>query len=511
MTKNNENKAIVYVRVSSQSQIEGTSLEGQKEACLTYAENKGFDVAKVFVERGESATAADRTELLNAIEYCREARIKFFVVWKVDRFARNITDHFTVRAKLMQYGTTLHSVTELLTDDPQGKLMETMLAGFAEFENAVRKQRCEAGMQRKVREGIWPWKPPLGYIHSKRPGDRRKNRPDQIDKERFALIQKGLKIYTKGNYSINGLTKLFNKWGLRARSGKKMYKQIVERMLTDKFYCGILVDPWTGEDYQGLHKPMIRKDEYYKIQGVKQAYSNGAVNPRTLSNPDFPLRGIVKCGMCGGELTGSWSTGRNKKYAYYRCYNRKCKFYANSIKKRDIETKFMELLKQVEPEEKFLKLFEATVLDKWENMQGEVRKEHQNYDRKIKKLEEQKSRLLKMRMDGELTKDEFLEQKEIIENQVTIFRISGNETEIEELDLETAMSYVNQFIFDLARQWQDMNIRQKQRLQKLVFPKGLKYNIHSGSFGTVTLSLIFRLNREFSGNKSLVVAPTGHV
>ena len=158
-------KGIIYVRVSSVDQTQGTSLDNQERACLEYAANSGIEVVRTFIEKGESATAANRTEFLKALEFCRQNRgeLDFFIVWKIDRFARNTTDHFSVRAKLTQYGITLQSVTEPITQDHIGKLMETFLAGYAEFENEVRKQRCTGGMQGRLREGIWCWWPPIGY------------------------------------------------------------------------------------------------------------------------------------------------------------------------------------------------------------------------------------------------------------------------------------------------------------------------------------------------------------
>jgi len=46
-----------------------------------------MNVARIFVERGESAKFADRTQLLEMLEYCgnRANRIEALLVWKVDR------------------------------------------------------------------------------------------------------------------------------------------------------------------------------------------------------------------------------------------------------------------------------------------------------------------------------------------------------------------------------------------------------------------------------------------
>src|SRR5262249_36767979 len=150
---------------------------------------------EIFVERGESATAANRTELLKALDYCRKnkGRIQAFIVWKLDRFARNTTDHYSLQAELRKYGVALYSVTEPISDDPIGRMTEAVLAGYAQFENDIRKQRCEAGMRRKLTEGIWPWCPPLGYLHAKRLTDRRKTRPDEPDPDRFDRLRQALK------------------------------------------------------------------------------------------------------------------------------------------------------------------------------------------------------------------------------------------------------------------------------------------------------------------------------
>src|SRR3990172_8765856 len=105
-------KGIIYCRVSSLEQVNGTSLETQREACLKYASEKSIEIAETFVEKGESATAANRTELLRALDYCRthKNQIAVFIVWKIDRFARNTTDHYGIQAELAKYGTSLYSV-----------------------------------------------------------------------------------------------------------------------------------------------------------------------------------------------------------------------------------------------------------------------------------------------------------------------------------------------------------------------------------------------------------------
>jgi len=65
-------KVVVYTRVSTEEQAKGgTSLAAQKAACLEYCERQGYRVAKIFVEEGESAKTANRTQLKALLAYCR--------------------------------------------------------------------------------------------------------------------------------------------------------------------------------------------------------------------------------------------------------------------------------------------------------------------------------------------------------------------------------------------------------------------------------------------------------
>jgi hypothetical protein len=387
--------------------------------------------------------------------------------------------------------------------------METLLAGFAEFENEIRKQRCTSGMQAKLREGIWCWEPPIGYLRAKKLTDRRKTRPDDPDPERFALVQRALKMYSTGKYSITSITKLMNTWGLKARTGNPMRVQLVERMLKDKFYAGIIVDPWSGEEYQGLHAAVISVQEYYKIQRVKSGFSNHADRPHIYLHPDFPLRRFVSC-VCANKLTAGWSKGRRDKYAYYFCKSRGCCHYGQAIARKDLHDTFVNLLRKIIPKENFLKLFEASFLEVWKNKRTYLLLERKRREREVKKLESRKSQLVEMRMNNEISKEEFTKFRDTLDNQIAASQISGNGITAEELDPETAVSQAIEVIQNLVNLWENTRSQgQPHRMQKLVLPDGVVYDKASEQFRTANLSPIFKLKDDFRGEKSDLVAEVG--
>jgi len=506
LSKNKNMKGIIYVRVSSEEQVKGTSLENQDDLCRAYCQNKGIEVVGIFREEGASAKTADRAEFLRAIEYCRKhkGKIDAFVVYKVDRFARNTEDHFYVRKTLLDFGVTLHSVTEPIGNNPAEKFIETVLAGSAEFDNAIRTQRCVDGMAARLKKGVSPFHPPIGYEcqHAKKRGEK-KNEPDKPDKTFFPIIQKGLQTFAKGNHSQSEMKTLFDKLGLAKLRGTKTSSQFVSKIFTKylNFYAGILINPWTNEEVQGLHTPMITREELYKIQMILSGKKLNVKHIR--KNPQFPLRRTVFCGSCGRPLTGSCSRGNGGQYYYYHCYNKDCPTYGKGFNKTELEKAFVKYLNSITPKRKFLEVFKAEVLSLWKNNGLVFKTDAQNYERQLSILEEKRKSIFEMREDGSYTPEEFRERKGEIENRIMATKISLSETRIEQFDIEGVLSFANNFIVNLGRQWIDLETSHL-RFQKMIFPEGISYTRNIG-FTTTSLGLIYELNRTSGTQKSPLV------
>src|SRR4029077_5995000 len=121
-------------------------------------------------EEGESAKSTDRSQLQNLLTYCRlnKGRVQFVVVFNLTRFARDKYDHFALRSHLQSLGISLRSATEPIDDTSTGKLMEGVLAAFAQFDNDVRSERTRGGMKAALELGRWVFLAPLGYLNAPR-------------------------------------------------------------------------------------------------------------------------------------------------------------------------------------------------------------------------------------------------------------------------------------------------------------------------------------------------------
>lgn len=504
-------QGIIYTRVSSDEQVKGTSLENQEQLCQAYCAQRGIQIVAIFKEGGESAkdlSLNNRKQFLSALEFCRKRKdeIQAFIVLRVDRFARNTEDHFAVRKILLEYGTSLHSVTEPIGNKPAEKFIETVLAGAAEYDNAIRKQRCSDGMSQKINQGIYPWKPPVGYAcqHAKKHGEK-KATADPPDEQTFPLIQRALQEYASSRCNMAEMSRLLDKWGLAQIRCKPTSGQFVDRLVhrSLKFYAGILFNPWTGKDITGLHKPMITKEEYYKILLINAGKSPHQV-PRTTYNENFPLRRVVSCAKCKRPLTGSFSKGRSAKYPYYHCFNKECELCYKVIEKTKIEPEFMAHLKEIAPKAKWITAFNRVVLERWKEQGLGFQADVQRRENHLKQLKEREKRIYEMREDGTYAKDVFLERKQEIENQLAAAKIALSESKIDMFDLEATIIYATKFISDLGRQWFDLKPEQRPRFQKLIFPVGISYSKKEG-FGTAQLGLIYEIITDSRGRESALV------
>src|SRR5207245_8227834 len=160
-------RAVVYVRVSSKEQAEtGYSMDAQKEACLRYVADRGWELGGVFTDRGESARTADRPEFQSMLDQLDADRsIKVVLVHQLDRFARNIEDHVLVKARLRKLGVRLLSVVEGFDESPSGQLIEGVMAAVAAWYSQNLGQETKKGLVEKVRAGWWPTKAPVGYLN----------------------------------------------------------------------------------------------------------------------------------------------------------------------------------------------------------------------------------------------------------------------------------------------------------------------------------------------------------
>lgn len=140
---------IGYARVSSV----GQSLDVQIEA-LTAA-----GCTKIYSEKRSGRTAADRSELVRALDQVREGDT--FVVTRLDRLARSVADLHTIAGQLLTVGVDFMCLQQggVDTSTSAGKLTLAILGAVAEFENDIRRERQRDGIERAKERGVYKGRP----------------------------------------------------------------------------------------------------------------------------------------------------------------------------------------------------------------------------------------------------------------------------------------------------------------------------------------------------------------
>src|SRR3990167_5717459 len=218
-------KAIIYLRVSTEEQVDNFSLDTQEDICRKEAERRGYEVVEIFREEGRSAkTIVGRPILIQMLEYCRKnkRKVQAVFVYRIDRISRQTADYLGIRKKLAESGVAVVSATEPTGDSPTEKLVETILAGFAQLDNDIRSERARNGLRARFLSGrIVTGMVPLGY--TVQAGYAVKD-PAIWDKmvEAWNLVATGTK-------SMEEMANIMTDWGLKHKRGKREYSLIRQR------------------------------------------------------------------------------------------------------------------------------------------------------------------------------------------------------------------------------------------------------------------------------------------
>jgi len=458
-------------------------------------------VQRVFEEEGESAKFRDRTQLLKLLDYCRTRRdIEALIVWKVDRFARNVEDHFAIKKELLRYGTTIHSVTEPISVGPIGRFTETMFAAMAECDNGIRAHRCVEGMQHKIENGIFPWKPPLGYLSANPRGDKKIN-ADVRDPERFTAIKEAWQLILSGSFYKADIVRFFKTRRLTTRSGKPISGQVVDWIFESKYYAGILTDPWENKEYRGKHEAMITLDEYARAQRILKAHSNSS--PHIKKRSEFPLRGFVCCRSCLRPITGSWSRGRKKRYAYYHCYSRSCSRYGKGMPRDVLDEKFQATLARYAPQPRLLPVLRSRLQREADSARAGYARKVARHNLRLTALEKENRELIQMRRQKLISDVEFTRDHEILTTEIQTIRGLIGDIQAGHWS-ETDATDVLDFLASIPSRWNQTPSDFRQRFQKIAFYQGLV----EGRFGTAKKTAVFTLIERFRDGKTSGVGLT---
>jgi site-specific DNA recombinase len=495
--------AVIYVRVSTKEQTENLSLPTQLRACEEYCRRQGYEIIERFHEEGESAKTTDRRQLQALLKYCRthKGKVHFVVVYNLTRFAREKYDHFALHAHLKSLGISLRSATEPIDDTSTGKLMEGVLAAFAQFDNDVRSERTLAGMRAALSLGRWTFKAPLGYLNAA----KWSNSSLVHDPERGPLVKRAFEDLATGRFTKQEVIRRATDAGLRTRQGLPVAPQTFGQMLRNRIYIGQVESPDCAVSAHGDFEPLIDEGTFYRAQAVLDGRVT-VTAPRQRNHPDFPLRGFVRCESCGRPLTGSWSKGRNGRYAYYHC-RRRCR--AVNVSKAVLEGAFVDELALLQPTPGYMRLVKDRILCVWQQRCAEAGERTTEQERRVKTIRQKLDRLDEAFLYSEsIDLATYSRQRDKVREELTLSKIDHHTEAVDELDVEGILAFAERILPRASDLWVQASLDYKQRLQQLFFPEGIAFDGNRFNRTAVTASLFKYLATGEKPEESLA-SPTG--
>ena len=300
-------KAVIYARYSSDKQTE-QSIDGQLRVCKEYAERNKIEIINEYIDRALTGTNDNRPAFLQMINDAQNKSFEYILVYKLDRFSRNKYDNVVYKHKLAQYGVKVISATEMISDTPEGAVMEGLLEMFAEMYSKDLSQKVKRGMRESALKGNFMGGTPLyGY--------KVENKKVVIDEEKAPAIRYLFEEYANGKSKKQIIAEL-NKKGYRGRNGKPLCLNSFQNNLSNTKYIGVFDN---GETQNFNYYPaIVDKSTFQKVQLKLKEHKQKPATQK--AKTEYLLTGKIFCGHCGASMVGYSGTSKlGKTHHYYAC------------------------------------------------------------------------------------------------------------------------------------------------------------------------------------------------
>ncbi|MCQ4794180.1 recombinase family protein [Anaerofustis stercorihominis] len=408
-------KCYIYTRVSTSMQVDGYSLDAQKNKLRKYADFSDMIIANEYSDEGKSGKSVQgREEFQQMLADIQEEKdgVSFVLVFKLSRFGRNAADVLNSLQLMQDFGVNLICVEDGIdSSKDSGKLMISVLSAVAEIERDNIIAQTMAGRKEKAREGKWNGGfAPYGY--------KLINGELFIEEEEAEVIRIIFNKFVNTTIGANGIAKWLNDQGIkkhvRQNGTLSMFSaSFIKSVLDNPVYYGKIAfgrrkkEKVTGKRneykivkqkdfmlYDGIHEAII-SEEVWK-EAHKKRIATGVKREKIYSiGHEHILSGIIKCPVCGAGMYGNVNRKKRpdgtlyKDYFFYMCKHRrlvdghKCTF-GKQWSEDVINDAVAEIVKGLVKNPKFTEAIQSKINKKVDG--EEVNEELKNYRKQLAKV-----------------------------------------------------------------------------------------------------------------------------
>ncbi len=303
-------KVAAYARVSCGKDEMIHSLSAQVSYYSQMIQNHpGWEYIGVYSDKAYTGTKSARPDFERLIKDCKLGKIDMVITKSISRFARNTLDTLTITRELKNLGVDVYFERERIHSiSPDGELMLTILASFAQEESLSVSENCKWQIRNKFKNGeLANLRFLFGYKISK--GEIK------IDEENAAIVKWIFDQYTSGT-GCTKIAEMLREFGVPTiRGGKWTADRVRNIILNEKYKGDALLQKKFVSDHltkalkknkgelpmyyaEGTHEPIVEKDAFDKATEILEKNRKKARTSRKTPKR-YIFTGKIKCMNCG--------------------------------------------------------------------------------------------------------------------------------------------------------------------------------------------------------------------
>ena len=239
-----------------------------------------------------------------------------------------------------------------------------------------------------------------------------------------------------------------------------------------------------GEIIQGKQTPIVSKEDFLKIN------SEESVHPKTYKTDtiSLPLKQFVYCETCKKPLTGYLV--KRKNLYYYKCRTKGCHCNKSANK---IHKDFTKILDSFQVDPKYNETVKEVMLYTYDNLTKELRTEHAQLKKQLKEIEEKIDAIEERFAVGEIDTEIYQKFKSKYTANQKQISTTLSQSAISSSNLTKAIDVALKLATNISDIWTLGDLKQKKRIQRLVFPSGIGYDKQNDAVRTLKTNSLFSL------------------
>lgn len=468
-SRSHRNESWAFVRVSSrEQQQEGFSLEVQEDSIRAAANREGTSIDRVFRVAETATTAEARTAFKAMVQEAKKSArsgiLDAIYFDRVDRALRNYEDLATTEQLDKEFGIRVRIVTpDIDTSTPQGSLMLGIMASVAKYETEARRENIRSSQRKRVEHGLFPGHASYGYENY---GESQR-RLIRVQLEEAANVRLIFELYETGKFTVRSLIgELWRRSVRYTQRTPRFGHSKLHRILTDRSYLGEVF--YRGEWHPGTQPPLVELRSFERVQRLlgNRVYHH---HETTYGHK------LITCGHCGLNIVGepkrkTLADGSEREYVYYRCTAVASKSHPTvRLTERELDRQVTAIFDSLHVgDAEVIGWFRETLQDLAGDRESRQRHQRRTLERQLSRLDEKKSGLVRLHLDGRIDEDQYdrLQEELRAEERVALQRLEElSHQGFEDADLVVATFELSQA---LAQRWDAADVAARRQLLQIL-------------------------------------------